>query len=141
MANVLENHITFGSIPVTLSQIETFLKSTTSGAQVIFQGVVRGDTLKEGDVVKAIEYEGIEGMIISEVEKIAQQLSEELKIEKFYFHHLLGLVPVGEPSIFIGIAGGHRKEVFQALDLAMDNIKRTVPIFKKEIGHTNSQWK
>lgn len=141
MANALETHITIGAIPVTLSQIETFLKSTTSGAQVIFQGVVRGDAMKEGDVVLAIEYEGIESMIISEVEKIAQQLFEELKIEKFYFHHLLGLVAVGEPSIFIGMAGGHRKEVFQALDLAMDNIKRTVPIFKKEIGHTKSQWK
>ena len=108
---------------------------------MIFQGVVRNDQLGNQDEVIAIEYEGIEGMIESEVKKIALDLHRTFKIHRFYFHHIIGKVAVGQASIWVGISGGHRKEVFAALDNALDQIKTTVPIFKKEMGKFNQQWK
>lgn len=141
MDNDFQYHITFGKEIVSNEEIETFLRSTNCGAEVIFKGIIRDDAFLEDDTVVSIEYEGIEGMIISEVELIAKMLNQKFQIRRFYFHHILGNVAVGHPSIWIGISGGHRKEVFQALDVAMDQIKRTVPIFKKEIGTKNQAWK
>jgi molybdopterin synthase catalytic subunit len=134
-------HITFGNDTVSDEVIESFLRLPNCGAEVVFKGIIRNDVLLDNDAVVAIEYEGIEGMIHAEVETIAKHLYQSFQIRRFFFHHIIGRVPVGQPSIWIGIAGGHRKEVFQALDLAMDQIKSTVPIFKKEMGTKNQVWK
>lgn len=139
--NRFQYHIGFGEAPKALSEIESFLRSVSCGAEVVFQGVVRNDNLDDNDQVQAIFYEGIEGMIEPEVKKIAYALHEQFHIQRFYFYHILGQVKVGESSIWIGISGGHRKEVFEALQVAMDQIKTTVPIFKKEMGIHHQQWK
>lgn len=141
MDNLFQYQITFGPSPVNTGDVESFLRQVSCGAEVIFQGVVRNDQLGNQDEVIAIEYEGIEGMIESEVKKIALDLHRTFKIHQFYFHHIIGKVAVGQASIWVGISGGHRKEVFAALDNALDQIKTTVPIFKKEMGKFNQQWK
>ncbi len=102
------------------------------GAEVLFLGIPR-NAPEDGGNIKALEYEAYPEMAIKEMEKIRRETLEKFGVKEVYIHHRLGIVKVGEPSFFVLVIGGHREETFKACRYAVDETKRRVPIWKKEI--------
>ena len=134
----MRKHFTISSAPININDVKQFIQLNDTGATVVFEGIVRPDTMPNHEQVANIEYEGLTEMALSELEKIANRIHERFNIQSLYFHHLLGKVEVGQTAVWVGIAAKHRKDAFGALDLLMDEVKKTVPIFKKEISQQQS---
>merc|ERR1712117_649651 len=81
-------------------------------------------------------------MAEKELQKLCERVRERWDVEKIAIFHRTGVVPLGEASVVIAISSAHRKESLEAVHFAIDDLKATVPIWKKEVytDGTNS-WK
>ncbi len=111
----------------------------SDGALCLFVGVVRNEN--QGRPTSAIEYQAYGPMAESEMAKIAEGLVREFPATRVRMQHRVGRLGVGEPSVAIAAVSPHRSEAFAACRAAIDRIKTTVPIWKKEF-HPNgsSDW-
>ena len=101
----------------------------TAGAVVDFFGFVRG--LENEKKITGIEYEAHRRMAEHQMGIIAQSAAEQFDLIEVRIHHRIGLVPVGQPSVMVRVQSGHRSPAFEAARWIMDELKRTVPIWKK----------
>lgn len=114
---------------------------TVIGAHDIFLGQVRADILDGGEV-KAIEYTAYEAMANQKFHEIRKAAFAKYPLSCMHIYHSLGIVPAGEICLFVFVSSPHRKEIFGALHHIVEEIKREVPIFGKEIfGDDSYQWK
>ncbi|ESO11567.1 hypothetical protein HELRODRAFT_71670, partial [Helobdella robusta] len=96
----------------------------------------------EGKIVKKLSYEAYAGMAEKELKKICEHMREKWNILKIYVEHRLGEVPVGEVSVIIAVSAIHRADSIQAVEYCINNLKLTVPIWKKEIYNDDTGlWK
>ncbi len=109
-----------------------------AGGIVVFVGTVRDQT--KGKTVKHLEFEAYAPMALKEMQKIADQATEKWALHKMVIHHRLGLVPIEEEAVVIACASAHRKEAFEACQYAIDTLKETVPIWKKEVFEDGEVW-
>jgi molybdopterin synthase catalytic subunit len=100
------------------------------GALCAFVGVVRNQN--QGRATSQIVYEAYGPMAESEMEKIALSLAREWPSARVRMVHRTGLLQVGEASVAVVATSPHRSEAFAACRAAIDRIKTTVPIWKKE---------
>ena len=133
-------HISIHKEPAEYETIMDFLRSHESGAIALFEGVVRGDTLSNGDVVRSIFYESHVAMAHSEIQILLDEMCTLYAIHAFYFHHLIGDVLIGKTSIWLGISARHRKEAFVAQTWFLNQFKKRIPIWKKEMGQQSQKW-
>jgi len=110
----------------------------TNGAVVTFLGTTRDNF--EGKRVITLEYEAFEEMAVKKLEEIRQGLMAEFQIEDMAIAHRIGRVDIGQISLVVAVASPHRKEAFLACHEAVDRLKATVPIWKKEIYEDGSRW-
>jgi len=110
----------------------------TNGAVVTFLGTTRDNF--EGKRVITLEYEAFEEMAVKKLEEIRQGLMAEFQIEDIAIAHRIGRVDIGQISLVVAVASPHRKEAFLACHEAVDWLKATVPIWKKEIYEDGSRW-
>ena len=110
----------------------------TNGAVVTFLGTTRDNF--EGKRVITLEYEAFEEMAVKKLEEIRQGLMAEFQIEDIAIAHRIGRVDIGQISLIVAVASPHRKEAFLACHEAVDRLKATVPIWKKEIYEDGSRW-
>jgi molybdopterin synthase catalytic subunit len=136
----MKTHIAITTHRIDSSEMNAFLRSSSWGALALFEGMVRDDVQPEQDSVCAIFYEAHESMAHAEMATLIQEAYSLFPIQAVYFHHLLGVVNVGETSVWLGISGKHRKEVFDAQTWILNQFKQRVPIWKKEIGQQSSKW-
>jgi molybdopterin synthase catalytic subunit len=101
------------------------------GAAIYFVGVVRGT--EENATISAIEYEAFQRMVERQFELIFQQIEKRWPIESVRLVHRIGVVKVNEPSLWVEVIAPHRGEAFAACQWLVDEMKRTVPIWKKPI--------
>lgn len=106
--------------------------SKNMGAAVYFAGVVRG--VEEGQTIAAIEYEAFQKMAEHQFELIFQQMERRWPIEAVRVVHRIGRVNVNEPSLWVEVIAPHRGEAFAACQFLIDEMKRTVPIWKKPVS-------
>ncbi len=119
--------------------ISSFRPPKECGAVVTFTGVPRSGP-EDGDV-KEIHYEAYPEMALKEMARIREETIEKFRVAEVFIHHRLGEVPVGEPSFLVVVFGGHREETFGACRFAVDETKRRVPIWKKEVlSSGNGRW-
>ena len=109
-----------------------------AGGIVVFVGTVRNQT--NGKTVKHLEFESYEPMAIKEMQKIAYHAKERWGLHKIVIHHRVGLVPITEEAVVIACSSAHRKEAFAACEYAIDTLKESVPIWKKEIFEDGEVW-
>ncbi|XP_039614436.1 molybdopterin synthase catalytic subunit [Polypterus senegalus] len=111
------------------------------GAVSLFVGTTRNSY--QGKVVVQLEYEAYIPMAESELKKICTEMRKKWPtLKHIVVHHRLGLVPVMEASVIIGISSPHRTESLEAVKYCIDALKSTVPIWKKEIYETQEfTWK
>jgi molybdopterin synthase catalytic subunit len=119
-------------------EIEKFLRNESCGAEVIFCGSVRSSS--KGKNVVALEFEAYEAMVSKELHRIADEIDIKWKVHSIVLHHRLGKVEVGELAVIAAIASTHRKEAFEACQFLMDQLKTSVPIWKKEILTSGEVW-
>jgi molybdopterin synthase catalytic subunit len=100
------------------------------GGVCIFIGVVRNENA--GRATTQVQYEAYGEMAESEMERIAAGLAREWPQARVRMVHRVGLLEVGEASVAVLATAPHRSEAFAACRAAIDRIKTTVPIWKKE---------
>ncbi|MEJ1223077.1 molybdenum cofactor biosynthesis protein MoaE [Sediminicola sp. 1XM1-17] len=114
---------------------------TSIGAHDIFLGQVRADVI-DGKTVAAIEYSAYEEMANKKFHEIREAAFERFNLNCMHIYHSLGTVKAGELCLFVFVSSPHRKEVFEALQHIVEEIKVQVPIFGKELFEDESyQWK
>ena len=108
------------------------------GALCLFVGLVRDRN--RGRTVVRLEYEAYEEMALPLMEEIAAETRRRWPITDLRIVHRLGSLDVGEPSVAIAVASPHRDEAFAACRYAIDTLKATVPIWKKEFYSDGEEW-
>lgn len=109
-----------------------------AGGLVVFVGNVRNIT--KGKPVKHLVFEAYEKMAIKEMAKIVDEARLEWDLKKMVIHHRTGLIQVGEAAVVIACSSAHRKAAFEACEYAIDRLKVTVPIWKKEFFEDGEVW-
>ncbi|HKQ37233.1 MAG TPA: molybdenum cofactor biosynthesis protein MoaE [Verrucomicrobiae bacterium] len=103
--------------------------SSAMGAAVYFAGVVRAN--EEGTTISAIDYEAFKPMAERQFHLIFDQVQKRWPIESIRLIHRIGVVQVNEPSLWVEVIAPHRGEAFAACQFIIDEMKKTVPIWKK----------
>jgi molybdopterin synthase catalytic subunit len=124
--------------PIRLDELTAFVADPGAGAMATFVGTTR-DT-NEGRRVVRLEYECYPGMAEKEMEKIGQEVLERWPVKKVAMLHRLGRVDIGEASVAIAVSSGHRHAAFEACHYAINQLKETVPIWKKELYEGGEVW-
>jgi molybdopterin synthase catalytic subunit len=124
--------------PLKPEEITAKVRKDTNGAVVTFLGVTR--LFAEGKKVVHLEYEAYPEMALKEMEKIRRQIQSEYGVEDIAIHHRIGRVDIGEISLVVAVASPHRKEAFHACHEAVNRLKETVPIWKKEHFEEGYHW-
>src|SRR5581483_10218381 len=106
------------------------LLRSSDGAVVIFEGVVRDNS--DGRQTLFLEYEAYELMAVEKMADICSALLARYEINGIAMAHRLGRLEIGEVSVAIVVVSAHRKAAFEACREAIDQLKKTVPIWKKE---------
>lgn len=107
-----------------------------TGAVVTFLGTVRNHS--QGHEIEYLEYEAYKPMALREMERIVREVRDQWGFPCAIAHRL-GRLHIGEASVAIAVASPHRKEAFAACHYAIDRVKETVPIWKKEVA-TDGYW-
>lgn len=108
------------------------------GAIVTFDGFVRNES--HGRRTLYLEYEAYESMAVAKMRAIGQQIRDKFCIHRVAMLHRLGRLEIGETSVFIAVSAPHRAAAFDACRFAIDTLKRTVPIWKKEYFADGAVW-
>jgi molybdopterin synthase catalytic subunit/molybdopterin converting factor small subunit len=114
------------------------IKRGLDGAAVVFEGVVRNQT--RGRRTLYLEYEAYEEMALDQMEGLAEQALKQFAVRDVALVHRLGRLEIGETSVLIVVASGHRAAAFEACRWLIDTLKRTVPIWKKEYFEDGAVW-
>jgi molybdopterin synthase catalytic subunit len=110
----------------------------SDGGIVIFLGVVRDSS--RGKQIRYLEYDAYIEMAEQEMSAIAAEVSRRWATDHVAIVHRIGRLEIGECSVMIIVACPHRAEAFAACQYAIDTLKSTVPIWKKEVGLDGEEW-
>jgi len=109
-----------------------------AGGIDIFLGTTRNHS--KGKKVIRLEYEAYTPMALKLMSEIEIEIRKRWNIHKISMIHRIGVVPVMEASVAIAVSAVHRKEAFEACRFAIDELKKKVPIWKKEIFEDGEVW-
>eukprot|EP00629_Pelagomonadales_sp_RCC1024_P016716 CAMPEP_0119276178 /NCGR_PEP_ID=MMETSP1329-20130426/14983_1 /TAXON_ID=114041 /ORGANISM="Genus nov. species nov., Strain RCC1024" /LENGTH=152 /DNA_ID=CAMNT_0007276605 /DNA_START=128 /DNA_END=583 /DNA_ORIENTATION=- len=126
--------------PLSHDEAVAFVTADDCGAVATFLGVTRDSF--EGRRVLTLSYEAYAPMAESEMRKICGAARERFGVRRGCVLHRVGEVAVGQASVIIAFASPHRKDALQAVAWAIDELKRTVPVWKKEVyADGGASWK
>lgn len=125
-------------LPLSLDDAVREVASDDAGATATFTGTTRARS--RGREVVRLEYEAYEGMAEAEMERIAADLKERHSLIDVAIHHRVGVVGIGETSVVIAVSSAHRADALAACAEAIDTLKGSVPLWKKEIYVGGEEW-
>src|SRR5262249_10261688 len=112
--------------------------TAADGGVCVFLGVVRNDN--GGRAVRHLEYEAYEEMALPLMEEIAREAGGRWPVTGVRIGHRLGRPEIGETSVAVAVSAPHRGPAFEACRYAIDTLKATVPIWKKEFYADGAVW-
>ena len=124
--------------PIDITSVARRIVPPECGATVTLDGYVRQFT--KGRETLYLEYEAYEPMAISEMKKIVEIAKDKFQISNVGIVHRLGKLEIGETSVVISVAAAHRADAFHACEWLIRELKRTVPIWKKEVYADGEHW-
>jgi molybdopterin converting factor subunit 1 len=124
--------------PIRSEELVQSLKAPEDGALVVFDGFVRNNF--RGKKTLYLEYEAYESMAYSKMREIGAQIREKFSVHRIAIVHRLGRLEIGETSVWIAVSSPHRAAAFDACRFAIDALKRSVPIWKKEYFVGGAVW-
>jgi molybdopterin synthase catalytic subunit len=124
--------------PLSLDAVVAEVAGDAAGAIATFTGTVRRHS--RGREVQHLEYEAYTEMAEGVMAQIATQLKERYDLSEIAIHHRVGRVAIGEPSVVIAVSAPHRRDALAACKDAIDTLKETVPLWKKEVYEGGEEW-
>jgi MoaE-MoaD fusion protein len=124
--------------PLSLDAIVDEVRSDEAGAIATFTGTTRVHS--RGRTVTHLEYEAYQGMAEDVMAEIADELKVRYELCDVAIHHRVGRVGIGEPSVVIAVSAAHRQDALAACKDAIDALKETVPLWKKEVYEGGEEW-
>lgn len=124
--------------PLDVAACQAWVTSPEAGGITLFVGTVRNQT--QSKAVLKLDFEAYVPMAISEMKKIAETTQKKWQARKVLIHHRIGTLGIGEIAVIIAVATPHRKASFEACAYAIDTLKETVPIWKKEFFEDGAVW-
>ena len=125
--------------PLSADAIAAAVDHPGAGGVVIFSGVVRNET--GGRPVKFLEYEGHAPMAEAKMREIGAAIRARWpSVKRVAMLHRVGRLEIGESSVLIAVSAAHRREAFEACEYAIDTLKETVPVWKKEHFEDGEVW-
>ncbi len=122
----------------SVDEILKQLRKNNVGALVTFLGVVRGDS--NGQQIDMMEIEVYHEMALKQLDEIRIKALEIFKVEEIYIIHRFGSLKVNDNIVLIAVSAEHRSEAFDACEYVIDELKKYVPIWKKEHTKTGTYW-
>lgn len=105
--------------------------SPEAGAALTFAGIVRAE--ENSKIIEAIDYEAYQEMAVHQFHKLFDAVEAQWPIESLRLIHRVGAVKVNETSLWVEVVSKHRKEAFAAAQWLIDEMKKTVPIWKRPL--------
>jgi molybdopterin synthase catalytic subunit len=124
--------------PISVESLRDSLLQPEDGAVAIFEGVVRNNAC--GKKVRYLEYHAYEAMALKKLDEVGERAKKEFAIRDIGIIHRLGCLNHGECSVAIVVTAAHRGPAFEACRFAIDTLKKTVPIWKKEYYEDGEVW-
>ena len=126
--------------PDELNTVEAIraVGSPAAGAINVFLGVVRDNNL--GRKVQYLEYDAYPSMAEKVMRELAEEAKERFGLENCAVLHRTGRLEIGEASLLIAVSCGHRAKSFEAGHWLVDEIKKRVPVWKKEVWEDGAAW-
>ena len=123
---------------IDLQELVRFVTDPEAGAIATFIGTTRNHN--DGRKVIALDYDGYPEMAEKEFARIGAAARKQWRICRMAIVHRLGPVQITEASVMIAVSSGHREAAFAACRFAIEEIKKTVPIWKKEVFEGGEVW-
>ena len=124
--------------PLSLEAVVGEVADESAGAVASFVGTVRRES--RGRTVLHLEYEAYVEMAEDVMAQLAWSLGQRYDIWAVAIHHRVGRVEVGEASVVIAVSAPHRQDALAACKDAIDLLKETVPLWKKEVYEGGEEW-
>ncbi len=124
--------------PINPNDVLAQIGDDGTGGVVLFLGQTRDNS--RGEKVIGLEYEAYESLALKQMEKIEAEARQRWPVRAIVIVHRTGYLKIGEISVAIAVACAHRGEAFEACRFAIDTLKKTVPIWKKEFRPDGSFW-
>ena len=124
--------------PLDVSAVVAEATSEDAGAVATFVGTVRRRS--RGREVVRLEYEAFEEMAEPMLRRLADELTAKHGLSEVAIHHRVGGVEIGEASVVIAVSAPHRAAALDACREAIDTLKETIPLWKKEIYADGEEW-
>ncbi len=124
--------------PIDPRELESRLLQGIDGALVTFLGVVRNNT--KGRRTLRLDYDCYEPMALREMATIGREVAAQFEISRIAIVHRLGMMEVSEASVVVVVTSPHRRAAFEAALEAIDRLKKTVPVWKKEFFADGEIW-
>jgi molybdopterin synthase catalytic subunit len=125
-------------VPIDTRAVLEKTKRPEDGAAIAFEGVVRNNT--RGRKTLYLDYEAYEEMALTQMEELAVQALRRFQIRDVAIVHRLGRLEIGEISVLIVVASGHRGPAYEASRWLIATLKQKVPIWKKEYFVDGAVW-
>jgi len=130
--------IKISSKKLNIQDCYDFVQDASCGGIALFVGTVRNKT--QNKEVTLLDFSTYEEMALKEMEKIAMLALKKFDILKIAIHHAKGELPIGEIPVIIATSSAHRNAAFEACQFAINTLKETVPIWKKEHFADGEVW-
>jgi MoaE-MoaD fusion protein len=124
--------------PLSLDVVVEEVADERAGGVATFIGTVRSQS--RGREVRYLEYEAYAEMAEDVMAKLAAELEGANELCRIAIHHRVGRVEIGEPSVVIAVSAPHRQAALTACREAIDRLKETVPLWKKEVYEGGEEW-
>jgi len=124
--------------PINVGEVARRVVLPECGATVTLDGYAREWT--KGKRTLYLVYEAYDTMALTEMERLGAEAHRQFEIAHIGIVHRTGRIEIGETSVVIAVSAPHRRAAFQACEWAIKELKRTVPIWKKEIYEGGEEW-
>lgn len=124
--------------PLELQELMDFVSDPGAGAVATFVGTARNHN--EGRRVISLDYDAYPEMAEKELAQLGEEAKEQWKLCRLAIVHRVGPVQIGEASVMIAVSAPHRQDAFAACRFAIEEIKKRVPIWKKEVFEGGEVW-
>ena len=124
--------------PISVDGVVRTVKSLKAGALVTFVGTVRSSS--DGMRVRAIEIEAAKDLASADLKRIGRRAMDRFDVTSLAIRHRTGKLRLGDAIVVVAVSAPHRKDAFLACEFVIDELKKTTPIWKKELGKHNERW-
>ncbi len=124
--------------PLSMDALLAEVTAAEMGGVATFTGIVRDNA--RGEQIDHLEYEAYEPLAETEMRKVVEKAKARWPHVRVALVHRVGRLEIGDAAVMIAVGAPHRAEAFEACRFAIDTLKQTVPIWKKEFASSGAYW-